>query len=112
LTILQTNTQINLDFSLALPAAKYTKLCMVWQPNIRQNAVPPPNPTPLEFSSSEQDDISVEIFVTVTKLFWYHSQNLFCKIVTVTKWLSTQRIFYYLCTIFLRITKALRKFIL
>ena len=41
LSTLQINTQDNLCFSRALPAAhalvKYTKLCMVWQRNIRNN---------------------------------------------------------------------------
>jgi len=79
LTILQTNTQINLDFSVALPAAKYTKLCMAWQPNIRQNAVPPPNPTPLEFSS-EPDDISVEIWLRLQNYFGIIPKNYFVKL--------------------------------
>jgi len=111
LTILQTNTQINLDFSVALPAAKYTKLCMAWQTNIRQNAVPPPNPTPLEFSS-EQDDISVEIWLRLQNYFGIIPKNNFLQNCDSHKMvIDTKNILLPLHN-FLRITKALRKFIL
>jgi len=66
-------------FFCCLPAAKYTKLCMAWQPNIRQNAVPPPNPTPLEFSS-EPDDISVEIWLRLQNYFGINPKNYFVKL--------------------------------